>query len=151
MYDHKNIEKKWQQIWENNSEYEAIDFDTKPKYYVLSMFPYPSGNGLHVGHISCYTPGDVLARYKKMCGFNVLHPMGYDSFGLPAEQKAIKDGTSPQESTTASINIFRQQLKSIGFAYDEKFLHLIQIITNLLNGFFLNFSKRVTHMNLKLK
>ena len=120
MYDHKNIEKKWQQIWENNSEYEAIDFDTKPKYYVLSMFPYPSGNGLHVGHISCYTPGDVLARYKKMCGFNVLHPMGYDSFGLPAEQKAIKDGTSPQESTTASINIFRQQLKSIGFAYDWK-------------------------------
>ena len=91
---------------------------TKPKYYVLDMFPYPSGSGLHVGHVEGYTATDIMARYKRQRGFNVLHPMGWDSFGLPAEQYAIRTGTHPAETTKKNIDTFRRQLRSLGFSYD---------------------------------
>ena len=118
------IEAKWQHHWESHSTFHALNpgepgFDaTKPKYYVLDMFPYPSGAGLHVGHPEGYTATDILARYKRMSGFNVLHPMGWDAFGLPAEQYAIKTGQHPAVTTAHNIDNFRAQLKRIGFAYD---------------------------------
>ena len=118
------IEAKWQHHWESQSTFHALNpgepgFDaTKPKYYVLDMFPYPSGAGLHVGHPEGYTATDILARYKRMSGFNVLHPMGWDAFGLPAEQYAIKTGQHPAVTTAHNIDNFRAQLKRIGFAYD---------------------------------
>ncbi len=117
-YDHTLIEKKWQAYWdENQTFYAKIDY-SKPKYYVLDMFPYPSGSGLHVGHIEGYTATDIVARYKRMKGFNVLHPMGWDSFGLPAEQYAVRTGTHPAVSTKANIDTFKRQLKAMGFSYD---------------------------------
>lgn len=117
-YDHKNIEAKWQKYWLKNKTFKAGQDYTKPKYYVLDMFPYPSGSGLHVGHVEGYTATDILARYKRAKGFNVLHPMGWDSFGLPAEQYAIRTGTHPAESTIKNIDTFRRQLQSLGFSYD---------------------------------
>lgn len=117
-YDHKQIEKKWQAFWEKNQTYQTPNQSPKPKYYVLDMFPYPSGSGLHVGHVEGYTATDILARYKRAKGFNVLHPMGWDSFGLPAEQYAIRTGTHPAISTHQNINTFRRQLRSLGFSYD---------------------------------
>ncbi len=119
MYNHQKIEKKWQAYWEENKTFktDVYDFD-KPKYYVLDMFPYPSGEGLHVGHPRGYTATDVLARYKRMKGYNVLHPMGWDAFGLPAEQFAIKTGNHPATFTKKNIEYFTKQLKSLGFAYD---------------------------------
>ncbi len=117
-YDHKTIEKKWQKEWEEKATFEAKIDQSKPKYYVLDMFPYPSGAGLHVGHVEGYTATDIVARYKRMRGFNVLHPMGWDSFGLPAEQYAVRTGTHPAISTKANIDTFRAQLKSLGFSYD---------------------------------
>lgn len=117
-YDHRHIEKKWQKHWEDQKTYEVeVDYN-KPKYYVLDMFPYPSGAGLHVGHVTGYTVTDIIARYKRQMGFNVLHPMGWDSFGLPAEQYAIRTGTHPAITTKKNIDTYRKQLKSLGFSYD---------------------------------
>ena len=117
-YDHVRIEAKWQKIWEDQEIF-RVDVDlNKPKYYILDMFPYPSGAGLHVGHVTGYTATDIIARYKRQKGFNVLHPMGWDSFGLPAEQYAIKTGTHPAITTEKNINTYRRQLKSLGFSYD---------------------------------
>lgn len=117
-YDHKNIDSKWQKAWEEGQAFVAEYPSTKPKYYALDMFPYPSGSGLHVGHMASYTPTDVVSRYKRQKGFNVLHPMGYDAFGLPAEQYAIQTGVHPAETTQKAIENFRRQLKSFGFSFD---------------------------------
>jgi len=118
-YDFREIEKKWQNFWEENKTFKAIDNDAlKPKYYVLDMFPYPSGQGLHVGHPEGYTASDIVARYKRTKGFNVLHPMGWDAFGLPAEQYAIQTGTHPAQTTQKNIDSMRRQIKSLGFSYD---------------------------------
>ena len=118
-YNFNKIEKKWQQFWQQNKTFNAIDCDTsKPKYYVLDMFPYPSAQGLHVGHPEGYTASDIVARYKRMKGFNVLHPMGWDAFGLPAEQYAVETGTHPAETTQKNIDSMRSQIKSLGFSYD---------------------------------
>jgi leucyl-tRNA synthetase len=119
-YQFLKIEKKWQQYWEEKEVYKAEDHSPKPKYYVLDMFPYPSGAGLHVGHPLGYIASDVMARYKKLQGFNVLHPMGFDSFGLPAEQYAIQTGQHPAITTEANIKRYKEQLRNIGFAYDWK-------------------------------
>lgn len=115
-YDFETIEKKWQEKWENEKAFKTEICD-KPKYYTLEMFPYPSGN-LHMGHVRNYSIGDVVARFKKMQGFNVLHPMGWDSFGLPAENAAIKNGANPKDWTYSNIDNMRQQLKSLGISYD---------------------------------
>ncbi len=123
VYDPAKIEPKWQQYWDLNKTFKAHDPGTpeaegKPKYYVLDMFPYPSGNGLHVGHPEGYTATDIVSRYKRMTGHNVLHPMGWDSFGLPAENHAVKTGTHPAETTTKNIANFKRQLKMLGFSFD---------------------------------
>ena len=117
-YDHQHIEQKWQRFWEKNSSFKVIEDYSKPKYYILDMFPYPSGQGLHVGHPLGYTATDVVSRYKRMKGFNVLHPMGWDAFGLPAEQYALQTGTHPAETTAENIDNFRRQIKTIGLSYD---------------------------------
>jgi leucyl-tRNA synthetase len=117
-YQFKDIEKKWQAFWAKNQTFKAEDKTTKPKYYVLDMFPYPSGAGLHVGHPLGYIASDIFARYKRLKGFNVLHPMGYDSFGLPAEQYAIQTGQHPAITTEANIATYRRQLDQIGFSFD---------------------------------
>lgn len=118
-YDYQNIEKKWQKYWADHQTYfcDVYDF-SKPKYYVLDMFPYPSGQGLHVGHPEGYTATDIVARMKRMKGFNVLHPMGFDAFGLPAEQFALKTGHHPKEFTYKNIDHFREQMQMLGFSYD---------------------------------
>lgn len=117
-YQFKDIEQKWQQFWADNQTFKAEDKSEKPKYYVLDMFPYPSGAGLHVGHPLGYIASDIFARYKRLKGFNVLHPMGYDSFGLPAEQYAIQTGQHPAVTTEANIATYRRQLDQIGFSFD---------------------------------
>lgn len=117
-YDHKKIEAKWQKYWKDHKTFRSDVDPSKPKYYVLDMFPYPSGSGLHVGHVEGYTATDIVARHKRQKGFNVLHPMGWDSFGLPAEQYAIRTGTHPAISTQKNIDNFRRQLQSLGFSYD---------------------------------
>lgn len=117
-YNFNSIEKKWQQQWKDSQAYKVSNNSEKPKYYVLDMFPYPSGAGLHVGHPLGYIASDIYARYKRLKGFNVLHPMGYDAFGLPAEQYAIEHGVHPAVSTDKNIATFRQQLDNIGFCYD---------------------------------
>ena len=117
-YRHKEIEGKWQQWWKDNSTYKTEINPEKPKYYVLDMFPYPSGAGLHVGHPLGYIASDIFARYKRLCGFNVLHPMGYDAYGLPAEQYAIQTGQHPEVTTRENIARYRSQLDHIGFCYD---------------------------------
>ena len=117
-YEHKKIEARWQDYWLENQTFRAEIDHTKPKYYALDMFPYPSGDGLHVGHPEGYTATDIISRYKRMCGFNVLHPMGWDAFGLPAEQYAIKTGTHPRATTKNNIDNFRRQIRSLGFSYD---------------------------------
>ena len=118
-YDHLLVEKKWQRVWEERKLYKTDVYDfSKPKYYILDMFPYPSGQGLHVGHPEGYTATDVLARMKRMQGFNVLHPMGWDAFGLPAEQYAIKTNQHPGTFTYQNIDNFRKQIKMLGFSYD---------------------------------
>src|SRR5210317_2096023 len=124
QYPFDEIEEKWQGIWNSEKTFRCpnpgdADFDpSKPKYYVLDMFPYPSGGGLHVGHPEGYTATDIIARYKKMNGFNVLHPMGWDAFGLPAEQYAIQTGTHPAVTTNKNCDNFRRQIKSLGLSYD---------------------------------
>ncbi|HBS85401.1 MAG: leucine--tRNA ligase [Bacteroidetes bacterium GWF2_38_335] len=117
-YNFREIEKKWQSHWQNSKTYKVEVDPSKPKYYVLDMFPYPSGAGLHVGHPLGYIASDIYSRYKKLCGFNVLHPMGYDAFGLPAEQYAIQTGQHPAITTTKNIARYREQLDKIGFCYD---------------------------------
>ena len=118
-YDHKSIESKWQKFWLENQTFKSEDISAnKPKYYVLDMFPYPSGAGLHVGHALGYVATDIVARYKRLKGFNVLHPMGWDAFGLPAEQYAIKTGTHPKETTQQNVSNFKKQINSLGFSYD---------------------------------
>jgi leucyl-tRNA synthetase len=117
-YQFKDIEQKWQQFWAEHQTFKAEDDSTKPKYYVMDMFPYPSGAGLHVGHPLGYIASDIFARYKRLKGFNVLHPMGFDSFGLPAEQYAIQTGQHPALTTEANINTYRRQLDRIGFSFD---------------------------------
>ncbi|MXN92125.1 leucine--tRNA ligase [Flavobacterium sp. Sd200] len=117
-YDHKRIEKEWQKYWAENGTFQADNKSEKPKYYVLDMFPYPSGAGLHVGHPLGYIASDIYARYKRHQGFNVLHPQGYDSFGLPAEQYAIQTGQHPAITTQTNINRYREQLDKIGFSFD---------------------------------
>ena len=117
-YNFSEIEKKWQQYWRDNKIYKVGIDKNKPKFYVLDMFPYPSGAGLHVGHPLGYIASDIYARYKRLKGFNVLHPMGYDAYGLPAEQYAIQTGTHPAITTEKNINRYREQMDKIGFCYD---------------------------------
>ncbi len=118
QYDHKKVEKKWQDKWEASNTFAAEENSGKEKYYVLDMFPYPSGAGLHVGHVEGYTATDIYSRYKRAKGFNVLHPMGWDAFGLPAENYAIKTGTAPRKTTDDSIANFKSQIKNLGLSYD---------------------------------
>ncbi len=118
QYDHKKVEKKWQKYWEKNDSHKAEDFSDKPKYYALIEFPYPSGDGLHVGHIRSNTAIDVIARKRRAEGYNVLYPIGWDAFGLPTENFAIKTGTAPQIVTKKNTDTFRKQLRSLGFSFD---------------------------------
>ena len=117
-YNHQQIEKKWQDKWESSSLFSCKRDSKKTKFYALSMFPYPSGTGLHIGHLAAYAPAEIIARFKRAKGFNVLHPMGYDAFGLPAEQYAIQTGTHPEKITQKAIENFRRQLKSFGYSFD---------------------------------
>ena len=119
MYDHRQIEKKWKEYWEENEIFKTdINDFSKPKYYILDMFPYTSGDGLHVGHAEGYTATDIISRMKRMQGYNVLHPMGFDSFGLPSEQYAIKTGNNPDGFTRNNIKRFIKQLKNLGYDFD---------------------------------
>ena len=117
-YNFTEIEPKWQAYWKENNTYKTPNTSTKPKFYVLDMFPYPSGAGLHVGHPLGYIASDIFSRYKRLKGFNVLHPMGYDAYGLPAEQYAIQTGQHPAVTTEKNIARYREQLDKIGFCYD---------------------------------
>ena len=117
-YNHQQIEGKWQKRWLEGKTFKTLDDDAKPKFYCLDMFPYPSGAGLHVGHPEGYTATDILCRYKRMKGFNVLHPMGWDAFGLPAEQYAVETGTHPAITTKKNVDRFREQIRALGFSYD---------------------------------
>ena len=120
-YPFREIEQKWQAYWEKNQSFAVTEDEKFPKekrVYVLDMFPYPSGSGLHVGHPEGYTATDIYCRYLRMNGYNVLHPMGFDSFGLPAENYAIQTGTHPKITTERNIANFRRQIKSLGFSYD---------------------------------
>src|SRR5215468_2208632 len=117
-YDPNRIEPKWQKYWEERELFRAELTSAKPKYYVLDMFPYPSGDGLHVGHPEGYTATDIVCRFQRMIGKSVLHPMGFDAFGLPAEEHAIKTNTPPRVNTEQNIATFRRQLKMLGFSYD---------------------------------
>ena len=117
-YDFRNIEAYWRKKWAQDESYKVTEDPNKKKFYVLDMFPYPSGAGLHVGHPLGYIASDIYARYMRHKGFNVLHPMGYDSFGLPAEQYAILTGQHPAKTTEQNIERYREQLDKIGFSYD---------------------------------
>src|SRR5574344_2724044 len=118
MYDHQNIDKKWQARWRETKAYKTNDDSDKPKRFILDMFPYPSGAGLHAGHVESYTATDIYSRYSRAKGFNVLHPQGFDAFGLPAENYAIKTGIHPNESIIKNIESMRKQLEAIGATYD---------------------------------
>ncbi len=151
-YNFRDIEKKWQQHWKDSKAYQVSNDSEKPKCYVLDMFPYPSGAGLHVGHPLGYIASDIYARYKRLKGFNVLHPMGYDSFGLPAEQYALETGQHPAVTTENNINTFRSQLDNIGFSYDwsrevrtsdPKYYKWTQwLFLQLFNSYFCNTEKK---------
>ena len=117
-YDFREIEKKWHKRWDQDRVYRVKEDESKPKFYVLDMFPYPSGAGLHVGHPLGYIASDIYSRYKRLQGFNVLHPIGYDAFGLPAEQYAIETGQHPAVTTNDNIRGYQQQLRRIGFCSD---------------------------------
>ena len=117
-YNFKEIEKKWQQFWSDNKTFKAENVSEKPKYYALDMFPYPSGAGLHVGHPLGYIASDIVSRYKRLQGYNVFHPMGFDSFGLPAEQYALQTGQHPAITTDENLTRYKEQLANIGFSYD---------------------------------
>src|SRR5216683_2952985 len=118
-YEPNELEPKWQQVWADTNLYAAVDGDkSRPKYYMLTEFPYPSGDGLHAGHAREYTLGDVVARHRRMQGYNVLYPMGWDAFGLPTENYAIKHKIKPQVATKANTDNFRAQMKSLGYSFD---------------------------------
>src|SRR5574339_186093 len=117
-YNPAEIEPKWQAFWDKDQTFKTSEDPQKPKAYVLDMFPYPSGAGLHVGHPEGYTATDILARYRRATGQHVLHPMGWDSFGLPAEQYAVKTGQHPRQTTEQNIATFKRQIQSLGFSYD---------------------------------
>ena len=117
-YNFRDIEKKWQKMWVENNTYKVVEDKSKEKLYILNMFPYPSGAGLHVGHPLGYIASDIYARYKRLCGYNVLNPMGYDAYGLPAEQYAIQTGQHPAVTTEQNIKRYREQLDKIGFSFD---------------------------------
>ena len=116
-YPFADIEARWQRVWEDTKQFRATEDPSRPKFYCLEMFPYPSGR-IHMGHVRVYAIGDLLARYKWMRGFNVLHPMGWDAFGLPAEQHAINTGEHPAVNTQRNVDNFRRQIQSLGFSYD---------------------------------
>src|SRR5438128_2249905 len=117
-YDHRTVEAKWQAYWGEQGTFRVMEDPARPKFYCLDMFPYPSGSGLHVGHLEGYTATDIVSRYKRMRGFNVLHPMGWDAFGLPAEQYAVKTGIHPAMTTAQNIATFKRQMKRVGLSYD---------------------------------
>src|SRR3954471_24729543 len=117
-YNPKVIEPRWQRYWLEHKTFKTPDVSDRPKFYILDMFPYPSGSGLHVGHPEGYTATDILARYRRMRGFNVIHPMGWDAFGLPAEQYAVETNTHPRVTTERNIATFRRQIQMLGFSYD---------------------------------
>ena len=117
-YNHKQIEQKWQKHWYENKRFKAVDFDEKPKYYALVEFPYPSGAGMHVGHIRAYSSLEIVARKRRMEGYNVLFPIGFDAFGLPTENYAIKTGIHPRKVTDQNIEVFTNQLQTAGFSFD---------------------------------
>ncbi|WP_334104224.1 leucine--tRNA ligase, partial [Leuconostoc lactis] len=117
-YEHQQIEQKWQKFWDEHQTFATTDDTSKPKYYAMDMFPYPSGQGLHVGHPEGYTATDIMSRFKRANGYNVLHPMGWDAFGLPAEQYAMKTGHNPADFTSENIDHFREQIKALGLSYD---------------------------------
>jgi len=151
-YFHNEIEEKWQKFWANNQTFKASNNSDKPKFYALDMFPYPSGAGLHVGHPLGYIASDIYARYKRHKGFNVLHPQGYDSFGLPAEQYAIQTGQHPAKTTEANIKTYRKQLDRIGFSFDwsrelrtsnaDFYKHTQWIFTELFNSYYCNIDNK---------
>ena len=118
VYNHREIEPKWQQFWKSEETFKAAVDTSKPKFYSLDMFPYPSGAGLHVGHPLGYIASDIVSRFKRNKGFNVLHPMGFDAFGLPAEQYAIQTGQHPAVTTRENIARYKEQLENIGFSFD---------------------------------
>ena len=132
-YNFREIEKKWHEYWIANKVYKVEKNTDKPKYYVLDMFPYPSGAGLHVGHPLGYIASDIYSRYKRLQGFNVLHPMGYDAYGLPAEQYAIQTGQHPEVTTKKNIARYREQMDKIGFSYDWN-REILLAIPNIING-----------------
>lgn len=140
-YQFREIEKAWQGFWETNKTFQAQVNPAKPKYYVLDMFPYPSGAGLHVGHPLGYIASDIMARYKRLQGYEVLHPMGFDSFGLPAEQYAIQTGQHPAITTEQNITRYIEQLKNMGFSFDwsRKSEHLMHRIISGRSGFLCNY------------
>ena len=117
-YNFREIEQKWHRLWTERQTYKVTEDERREKFYVLNMFPYPSGAGLHVGHPLGYIASDIYARFKRQQGFNVLNPMGYDAYGLPAEQYAIKTGQHPEKTTFANIDRYREQLDKIGFSFD---------------------------------
>ena len=147
-YNFSEIEERWQREWVKNKTYKVVEDENKKKFYVLNMFPYPSGAGLHVGHPLGYIASDIYARYKRLNGFNVLDPMGYDAYGLPAEQYAIQTGQHPEITTVANINRYREQLDKIGFCFDwdrevrtcdPKYYHWTQwAFQKMFNSFFCN-------------
>ena len=152
QYDFKKIEKKWQAYWKDNQTFQVLEDGAKEKFYVLDMFPYPSGSGLHVGHPLGYIASDIYSRFKKNKGFNVLHPMGYDSFGLPTEQYAIQTGIHPKIATEKNSNRYREQLDKLGFSFDwnrqfktsdPKYYRWTQwIFKQLFNSYYCNSSKK---------
>jgi len=160
-YNFKKIEAKWQQYWSDNQTFKAVNNSDKPKFYVLDMFPYPSGAGLHVGHPLGYIASDIFARYKRHKGFNVLHPQGYDSFGLPAEQYAIQTGQHPALTTETNINTYRKQLDKIGFSFDwsreirtstpEYYKHTQWIFIQLFNSWYNKISDKAEKIETLVK
>jgi leucyl-tRNA synthetase len=142
------LRKSGKETWADTKPF-AAELDTsKPKYFIMDMFPYPSGAGLHVGHCENYTASDILARYKRACGFNVLYPIGWDAFGLPTEQYALKTGIHPREATAKNIEVFSAQMREIGLSYDfsRQVTTSTPSITNGRNGFSSSFSKRAWPM-----
>lgn len=157
QYNPNEIEPKWQKFWIEDKTFKAENQSEKPKFYVLDMFPYPSGAGLHVGHPLGYIASDIYSRYKKLKGFNVLHPMGYDSFGLPAEQYAIQTGQHPEITTKNNIKTYISQLKKIGFSYDwsrqvttcepQYYKHTQWIFSQLFNSWYNNETEKAENIN----